>query len=163
MSIIGNPLLLGSSGGGGYTLLASAEFTVSTSSTTAASVGTMALGSTAYTSDKILYVKIRDKAGARGGYFLGTDNFFINPYPANGATTTLTAAAVLSITVNNYSRYNVYAQANGVFAYSIASDGTLTIYSDYHSTYSLRINGTYVVEAYLLDYLPNGNPFSYSY
>ena len=71
------------------TLLGSKEFTDSYSSTTAAAVTSLELGSSAYTSSGILYVKVRDKAGKRDGYFYGTDVFLFNRYPAQSATSTM--------------------------------------------------------------------------
>lgn len=39
-----------------------------------------------WTSDKIIYIRIRDKAGPRIGYFYGSDTFFICRYPKNNNT-----------------------------------------------------------------------------
>lgn len=139
-------------------LLGSKELTDSYSSTTAASATTLSLGSAAYTSNGILYVKVRDKAGERDGYFYGTDVFMFNPYPAQGATTTLTIngngkmgiantyRTASDGTFTSYSAYNGY----GLYGYSLNSSGTLTIRHRYNSTYTLTINGTYLIEVYLL-------------
>jgi hypothetical protein len=80
--------------GSSYKLLKSAEFTVNTSSTSSIDVGTVAAGAAAYTSDKIIYVRVRDKAGVRNGYFTESDSWFINPYPAKGKTYDANAAAM---------------------------------------------------------------------
>lgn len=139
-------------------LLGSKEYTDSYDSTTAASATTLALGSAAYTSSGIIYVKIRDKAGKRNGYFYGTDVFMFNRYPAEGATTTLSINGNGKAGISNtyrtesdgtfttYSAYNGY----GEYAYSLSSGGTLTIRHRYNATYTLTINGTYIVQAYLL-------------
>lgn len=151
-----------------YTLLASAEFTTSSTSTTAASIGTVSAGASAYTSNSILYVKVRDKAGPRAGYFLGSDSFFINVYPVSSATTTLTVGLRYVFYYSSSSRYGSTTcnstTGYGVYGYSVASNGDVAIYRRYNSSSSLTINGTYNVEVYLLDFAPNtGNPFNYSF
>ena len=150
-----------------YKLLAISDFTVNTTSTSSASVGTIDLGSAGYTSDKIIYVKIRDKAGPRNGYFTGSDVYFFNNYVVNGATTTVSGAMRVvhacdssgKFVRNNYNSTTGY----GVYAYSIDSAGVLTIYRRYNSSVSYTINGTYRVWVYSLEYVdPAGNPYDYS-
>lgn len=151
-----------------WTLLGSTDLIVSTTSTTAESAGSISIGSAAWTSAKIIYVKVRDKAGPRAGYFLGSDTFFFNYNAANSATATLTYAAR---TIHRYASNSTYAAYTtststgyGVYGYSITSAGEVNIYRRYNSSYSLTINGTYNVEVYALDYAPNtGNPFDFSF
>ena len=147
-----------------YTLIATQTFTVNTSSTSATSVGSVACGSTAWTSDKILYVKIRDNAGARQGYCIGSDTYIYNRQPANDSTTTLQYAARITHSLRSGNEFYTYPTGTntgyGVYANTIASDGTLTIYARYNSTYCGTINGTFTVQVYLIDYpVPNGNPY----
>lgn len=138
-------------GGSGWTKIGSTtELTVNTTSTSAASAGTIALGSAYYTKDKIIYVRVRDKSGNRNGYFYGSDAFFMNFNKASGATTTLTVPAVLCYRYNN-SAYAATAGQYGVYGYSIQSNGTLTIRRRYNSSYSLTINSTYTVDVYVID------------
>lgn len=147
-----------------YTLLGSHEFTVNTTSTSAASVGTFTVPTTVWTKDKAIYIRIRDKAGKRAGYFYGTDNWFINLNAQTGSTSAFSAGLRY---IRRYSSSSVFGQyygssttGYGVYVYSIAKNGTITIYSRYSSNYSLTINGTYVVEVYTLD-LPGGtSPFA---
>ena len=147
-----------------YTLLGSHEFTVNTTSTSAASVGTFTVPTTVWTKDKAIYIRIRDKAGKRAGYFYGTDNWFINLNAQTGSTSAFSAGLRY---IRRYSSSSVFGQyysssttGYGVYAYSVAKNGTITIYSRYNSSYSLTINGTYVVEVYLLD-MPGGiSPFA---
>ena len=47
----------------------------------------------------------------------------------------------------------------GVYAYSVANNGTLNIYRRYNSNYSLTINGTYHVEVYKLTFPDGVSPF----
>ena len=141
-----------SSGGGGssWTKIGNTtELTVNTTSTSAASAGTIALGSGHFTKDKIIYVRIRDKEGKRNGYFYGSDTFFMNWRNANGSTT------ALSVVAQEYYRYNSSALtgaagAYGVYGYSLATDGTLTIRRRYNSTNTLTINSTYLIDVYEL-------------
>lgn len=153
------------SGGSSYTLLGSDEFTVNTSSTTATEVGSFTVQSTIWTSDKLVYVRIRDKAGKRAGYFYGTDSFYMNEYPANSDTTQTYVRgfkqAYRYASNSKFSGTASTAEAGyGVYPRSIESDGTVTIYSRYNATNSLTINGTYLVQVYLLDYPDNISPYA---
>ena len=147
-----------------YTLIASKEVTTSTTSTSATSLTTLALGSANYRADKIIYVKVRDKAGKRAGYFYGSDTFFFNYQKANNGTSAITYAAR---TCHRYSSSSVWGSYNGatttcygVYGYSITSDGTLNIYQRYNSSYSLTINGTYVIEAFVLNTDDGTSPYA---
>lgn len=134
------------------------ELTVSNyTSTTASAVGSKSFGSSIYTKDKIVYVRIRDKAGKRNGYYVGGDYFYINPYPANNTTTTCSSGARLSHRFSSGGTFGQTASSYGVFAYSISSGGNLTIRACYSSTYSLTIDGTYLIDVFTLDY-PTGYP-----
>jgi len=150
-----------------YKLLASTEYTISNFTTTSnTSQGTIQIG--AIGTDKIIYVKVRDKAGKRAGYFLGSDTFFFPTNKANGTTSAQSTAARTTHRYSTSSQYGVYTSGSttgyGVFGYSLTAAGALTIYKRYSSNYSLTIDGTYSVEVYALDYAPNqGKPYDYSY
>lgn len=139
----------------GWTKIASTTETVNTTSTTAASVTTISLGSSYYTKNKIIYVRIRDQAGKRSGYHYGSDTYFMNYYNANSATTTLTYGARITYYVNTSGAYVAYSGATttcyGVYGYSITSAGVLNIYRRYSSSNSLTINGTFDIDVYVLD------------
>ena len=135
---------------GGWNFVTSASFTVSTTSTSQTSCGTIDLGSEYYDKNKILWVRIRDRAGKRNNYLYGTDNIILNYYDANGLTSSVTAAARLVHRVSSSGEYTSYSGAYGVYVYSITSAGVLNIYRRYSSTYSLTIDGTYDVEVYEL-------------
>lgn len=145
--------LSGGGGGSDYTLLASKEFEVSTTSTTAIDVGTVSAGAAAYDSSKIIYVRIRDKAGVRDGYFIENDSWFANLYQYKSQTTLLSICGKLSI-----GEGVVSSSAYGVYPYSISSDGTVTIKAKYSSSYG-TIDGTYVVEVYALKWPNDDSPF----
>lgn len=143
------------SGTSSWKFLGSTELTVSTTSTSATSVGTISCGSEASTKAKIIYVQVRDKAGARAGYCLGSDAFFINTNKANGSTSAFTTPAVVCHRYTTSSQYGTTAGQYGVYGYSISSTGVVTIRRRYNSNYSLTVDGTFAVKVYALDY-PDG-------
>ena len=153
-----------SSGASSWTKVAETTYQVSTTSTSAADVATWATGhSELWTSDKIVYVRIRDTAGKRNGYFYGSDQFFYNILPVNGNTTSTSATTWIRM----YFRYTTDAgygmssatttSGYGVYADTVYPDGRIRIRKRYSSTNSLTIDGTYKVEVYLLD-PPTGAP-----
>ena len=126
-------------------------------STTAVFAGTKTYGSSIVTKDKIIYVRIRDKAGKRAGYFAGCDTFFINTNKANGSTSTYTTAGRF---IHRYTSGNAWGTAvgsYGVYGYSISNAGVLTLRKCYNANYSLKIEGTYLIDVFTLDY-PSGYP-----
>jgi hypothetical protein len=147
--------------------LATQNLTLSTTSTSATLQATIQLGSSAYTDASILYVKVRDKAGIRNGYYIGSDNYIFNYRAASGQTNNVTQVIRYNHTYYN----NAYTSTNssgttayGIYAYDISSSGALRIYSRYNSTTSRTINGTYEIKVYALAYAPTqGNPYDYTY
>ena len=154
-----------SSAASSWTKVAETSYQVSTTGTSATTVATWATGhSEIWTSDKIVYVRIRDTAGKRNGYFYGTDTFFLNMYPANNSSSTSNNSSnIISIfwayaSQGAYkSRYGYSTTGYGVYPDYFYNDGRIRIQSRYNSNYSLTINGTYKVEVYLLD-PPTGAP-----
>lgn len=153
----------GTGGGGGssWTLLGTSEFTVSTTSTSSAQVGTIQLAA-AWTDAKIIYIRVRDKAGKRASHFFGWDGFCLNFKIANSDTTSIVAFARILTRVGTAAQGTPYQQAAssyGVYAQSIDSDGTIHIYSLYSSTNSYTIDGTFKVDVYALDWPDGVSPF----
>lgn len=148
-----------SGGGGGseWTHIATAEMTVSTTSTQAASAGTISCGSTIADKESIIYVRIRDKEGKRAGYFAGSDAYFMNYNKANGSTSAFAVPAVLCYRYTTSSAWAGTAGQYGVYGYSISNSGVLTVRRRYNSNYSLTINSTYTVDVFKLAY-PTGYP-----
>ena len=148
----------------GYTLLASKEYTINTSSTTATLVDTISLGTIAWTKDKIIYVRVRDKVGKRAGYFYGSDVFFLNVNAANNSTSSLAMTNMPKVSLS-YSASDSWAlytgtSCYGIYGNSISSGGGIAIYRRYSSSYSLTINGTYTCEVYALDWPDGISPFN---
>lgn len=153
-----------SGGGSSWTKIAETSYQVSTTSTSAATVATWETGhSELWTSDKIVYVRIRDTAGKRAGYFYGTDTWFMNTHPANNSTSTsATTGNIMAIWACSSSgtytnRYGYESTGYGVYADTFYNDGRIRIRKRYNSNYSRTIDGTYKVEVYLLD-PPTGAP-----
>lgn len=152
----------GSGGGGGgsnWTLLATQEFTVSTTSTSNTSIGTIQLSlDDAYADpETVLWVHIRDKAGKRVGYFYGSDTIFFHWQLANGNPNSLSIRPIITIRGNEDNKYTGAASTYGVFGYSVyytEANHYLSIYSKYHSTYGI-IDGTFKVDVYKLT-MPSG-------
>lgn len=147
------------SGGGGseWTHIGSTELTVNTTSTSAASAGTISCGATAADKDAIIYVRVRDKEGARAGYHAGTDAFFMNYNKANGSTSAFAVPAVMCYRYTTSSAWAGTAGQYGVYGYSISNAGVVTVRRRYNSNYSLTINSTYQVDVFKLTY-PTGYP-----
>lgn len=148
------------SGGSSWTLLGSTTLTVNTTSTTAGSAGTIDCGTSAATKAKLIYVRVRDKAGPRAGYFYGSDAFFANYYVANDPHTgaILTGAARIGQMYTSSSQWASGGSSYGVYGYSISPAGVVTIRRKYSSSYG-TINGKFLCEVYALDYPDGKSPF----
>ena len=152
-------------GGGGassWTKVAETSYQVSTTNTSATDVATWETGhSELWTSDKLVYVRIRDTAGKRAGHFYGTDQFFMNSFPVNDSMTPNITTGVRFIIRYATGQFSISAYSGttgyGVYAYKIYEDGRIEIKERYNSSISLTIDGTYKVEVYLLD-PPTGAP-----
>lgn len=150
-------------GANSYTLLGSTSITTSSTSTTAASIGTLNLGSSAWDASKIIYVRIRGSRGKYSGYFYGSDSFLLNGNAANSSTTNATVFSRTimryygsAFTVNSYAGTTCY----GIYPYSLSSTGVLNIYRRYNSSISGIINDTFTIQAYLLDTPDGVSPFA---
>ena len=78
-----------SGGSSSWTKVAEKSYQISTTSTTAETVETWATGhSELWTNEKFIYVRVRDTAGKRSGYFYGTDQFFM-VYSTSATSTTI--------------------------------------------------------------------------
>lgn len=147
------------SGGGGtplVTLVASAEYTVSTTDTSASAVGTIQCDTSIYTKNSIIWVHVRDTAGARNGYFYGSDVFFVNTNAASGGTNAFAIPARVTIRSGIGQQKSIYSGTGyGVYGYSITKTGGVNIQRRYNSSNSKTINGTYLVQVLKID-MPEG-------
>lgn len=145
------------SGGSSWTKVAETSYQVSTTQTSAQTVETWETGhSELWTSDKLVYVRIRDTAGKQAGYFYGSDNFFVVHPTAATSITAYTRFTIIYTSSGNYSTPST-STGYGVYPDTLYPDGQIRIRKKYSSTYSLTVNGTYSVQVYLLD-PPTGAP-----
>lgn len=147
-----------------YTKIGEITLTVSATNTSATAIsGGTFTNSSLYTADSIVYVRVRDTAGKRAGYFYGSDSWFLNYQKANGGTSTLTYGCRAVTRFSTSSQFGVYTNATtsgyGVYPYDINSSGRVRMYQRYNSNYTLTINGTYKCEFYLLDTPDGVTPF----
>ena len=147
----------GSGGDSAWTKVAETSYQVSTTSTSATTVATWATGhSEIWTGSKWVYVRTRDTAGKRSGYFYGSDQFFYNSSLANGEASPTYISTALRISLR-YSGTTIKPASTtdhygyGVWADYLYPDGRIRIRQRYNSSYSLTVDGTYKVEVYLLD------------
>lgn len=150
----------GTSSGGGsskITKVCSEEVTTSTTNTSAATLQTWNSGHTEiWTSDYVVLVHIWDKAGARKGYWFQSYNFFLNTNPiVSPQTTSMTTVVRFTDRVSSSGSHQLSTAsgttAYGVYADTLYSDGRIRLRTRYNATSSLTINGTYVVDVYLVD------------
>lgn len=153
-------------GGGSWTLLASTTVLAQKSSAGVSDLKTINIGEKwVSTAHYLIYVRVRDTAGVRRGYFWGSDSFYWNPAKANNPSTTGTIGGVSTCVLvryndsGKYSSTGVYGSGKyGVFVGTITQDGVATISVQYNSSTTGTIDGTYSVEIYFLDY-PDGVGF----
>lgn len=149
----------GGGGGSSYTLLAEKDYTIEHSVLTDKTIGSVSCGAAGWTDAAMIYVRIRDKAGPRNGYFYGSDTFIINERVANGETTGLangSCGRALSFDSEGVWKNNVIT--DGVYAYSAIPGGSVDIHARASSS-SLTIDGVYHVEVYLLKWPDDISPF----
>ena len=132
---------------GAWKKIYSGEIQQSTTSENLTNIATITVDGS-YTDGKIIYCKIRDKAGKRSGYYYGNDTFVIKG--------TQFGTCVYSYDGSTKS----YATVYGIYARAISSDGDVTLASRYNSTYTKTIDGTYSVEIYQLDWPDDSSPFT---
>ena len=151
-------LVEGYGGGSGYTLIRSEEREISTTSTSPVAQPVISAGLSAWTSDKIIYVKIRDKAGKRTGHYLGSDTFIANINPAKGISSTFGTITRNNFFVDDNGALGIQTSVFGDYCANINNIGGLGLNARYHATNTYTIDGTFSIEVYLLDW-PNGSPF----
>lgn len=152
-----------SGGGSSYTPISvgSFEVTANITSTSVTTITTsLTIDTSALISSKMIYVKIRDKAGKRNGYFFGTDMFYpIWDGPAGG--TTLSPAKQV-YRINSGGGVGAYTPAGttcyGVYVSGITELGEVYVMGRYSSSYSSTIDGTYSIDIYMLEWPDDVSP-----
>lgn len=144
------------SAGGAATLVGSAEFVVSTTSTSDTKVGDITLDNDKVNDESIIVIVIRDKAGKRSGYLLGSINVSIGGV---GMTRHIAYEKNGSIMIDNMAfATGIYSNAPSINT----SPKTATIRAKYQSSYG-TIDGTFLCEVYAINQFVgafNGNPIT---
>lgn len=151
----------GGGGGSSYHLIASQEFEWNYSSSTEAVIDTMQLPASAWTKDKMMFVKIRLVGSASYSTFLGSDSLLANSY------------AYQSYTYNNsfmktsyYSDSSHIIQNNktagtkcpGITGAKLSSTGLLSFNA--YTSPMFKIDGHFKVEVYELDWPDDISPYN---
>lgn len=145
-------------GGSNWTLIASKEYTVNTSSTSETSLGTIEIPLSYYDKNNIFWVHVRDKAGKRNGYFYGSESIWFLVSLANGSKTAITTSPGFTTSISSTGAYSTQTSKGGVYSGRIdfADDNhTITMHFKYNSSISKTIDGTYKCDVYVLT-LPTG-------
>ena len=151
--------LNGNGGGGGgssFTLIASDEFEYATTATTEQTVKTLNTETTFRTADKLTAVRVYDKAGAKNGYFAEFWGIIFDYEALNGSPSAVTFGNRLCIYKTSGGAFSTSTSAQGVYPYQLSrTSNTDRVQIRAKATSSMAIDGTYVVEVYLLDF-PDG-------
>lgn len=135
-----------------YTLLTSEEFNVSTTSSSVSAVGTVNVNADDWENKGILFVVVRDKAGLRAGHF--GFSMSITPYYAPSPVAGFYGCYV-DDTGNVITGFTI---KSGVYLNAVNNNAGITnldIRAKYTSSTGI-VDGTFVVDVYLLAYPPNG-------
>lgn len=151
-----------SSGGSSWTKVYSGEVTDNYSGTTGAALTTINLGDLQITEQQLLVVIVKDKAGLSDGKYFGSVCFV---FPKISNVNWLCSAGCCyrgsGSSQDGSLIYSTGSNAYGIYPTEfLASTNTLSLSHKYSGTKTGTIDGTYTIEVYLLDYAPNGNPFS---
>ena len=122
-----------------------------------------------WTSNSMIFVRIRDTAGRRDGYFYGSDSIMFNSVPGNSLTSTEVYAfggntyryesGMLFSSVALYRGSASAPNGYGVYPTRWYSDGRIQISARYNSSDTKTINGTFKVEVYSLSWPDGKSPF----
>lgn len=147
--------LSGGGGGGGIKKLHEEDIPVSTTSTTAITVKDISVeglpveGDT----DKLVYVRIRDKAGWRNNYFYGSDNFCspIAIWGGSGANAVCGIRYYCSESSGTVNKTGtMQSTLYGVYVGQLSDLGGFRILARYNSSSSRVIDGTFNVQVYVI-------------
>lgn len=148
-----------------YKKLYSTTYTINNTSTTTWTTlsPTIDLGSNEWTTEHMLYIKVRDTLGLRASHYLGCDAFYSNYRAFNNSTSNVTGGPFMSYYSTSSSGITVYA-ANASSGYglcpsSLTPEGILTMRHRYNATYTPNFNSIYSVEIFSLPWPHNGDPW----
>lgn len=151
---------LGSGGGGGggssYELLASTQVTIESDPSTDAELVVLSCGAKAYTSDKILYIKVR-RTEKGSSVYMGGDFWVVNRYAVQGYTVAENYCGDITEFYMNGTTPGIQASKYGVYFKEVKANGDVSIWAK-KGTYG-TCKGTYIIEVYLLSYPNDDMPF----
>lgn len=143
----------------GWELLYEEEFPI-TASITSTSQETFAERTISglYRNDGLVWVSFRRKEGKTGSYFYGSDGIIAPTYSQSVPTSNNTRGVELIYKKNNSSSTLMSANTSllsngygyGLYPYGVYKSDKLTICSRYNATQSGTIQGTYLMQVYLL-------------
>lgn len=150
-------------GGSSYELLGSFEVTANVTSTSVVTIDNSSfnIDASKISQNKMLYIKVRDKAGKRDGYFFGVDQFYT--IDNSGGTDTYSVKTIYRFqTAYGISVYTTGTNtAYGIYCLSIdGTQGILDIRGRYSSSYSGTINGTFKIDVYNVGWPDDVSPFA---
>ena len=135
-----------------WTKVGEKTYNINTTDTSTQTAGSITTGrSDLWTSDKLVYVRIRDTAGKRDGYFYGSDQIFYNVNPVNGTTANSITTAIRFFAKYSNGTFDASTGSYGVWADALYPNGSVRVRYRYHADFSLTVNGTFKVEIYILD------------
>ena len=162
MDLIREALLGGSGGGGGggggdaWQQIFHAEKAYSTTVTSKTLQETITTLVDSFKTPNVwIWIHIRDKAGKRAGYFYGSDTIYFKAEPTYPSSSFNLGGYVMYVVVNDSGNYEgSTADSSGNYVYGVYGtvDGSygLRLYTRYNASNSKTIDGTYVVDVYLL-------------
>lgn len=122
--------------------LAEKEVTVSTTSTTATEVASIEIDLTG-NKNVIYWLKIRDEAGFRSGYFNGSDNFFAVHDAAPNTTYSGGKLIYYNSSFVSTSTWGIYCTAYG----ALSTPHRFSVQAKYNSSLG-TLDGTFLIELY---------------
>ena len=162
---------IGGSGGSSWKHLAHSEYEVSTTSTSFVSVGNIDVDYEIYNAAQFIYIRVRDKAGARDGYYAGGDTFVSNILATSySGGSSRNAPTYISKQSTGWNVNTALSTSSyGIVPYSVnrmTSNFAIDYYrirmqARYNSTSSKTIDGTYEVDVFALT-PPSGYPTVYT-
>lgn len=139
----------------GYKLIASETITITNATTSAHAVITVTGTPALYTNEKIIYVRIRDKAGPKRNCYWGSDNFFINYNTTNNTWSGTNYTSYVYLYAENSLNIILGCQGkntNGIYATNIDIDGNIKLTYRDASSYTSLNNTIFQIDIFSLNF-----------
>ena len=153
----------GGGGGSSYHLIASQEFDWTYTSTSEAVIDTMQLPASAWSKDKMLFVKIRLVGSASYGIFLGSDSLLSNSYVKQGYVGNNNSFMKTAYYIDSSNKMQANKTASGTkcpgITGAVLSPSCLLSFNAYKPT-NFSISGHFKVDVYELDWPDDISPYN---